>query len=68
MTAVVRGKSSLLAEPDPFQHGPLTFVLNGDYLTVGYAGETFAARASKGLSYIHRLLANPGAEFHAWIS
>lgn len=65
MTAVVRGHSWPIAEPQRFLRGPVAFVLNGDYLTVGYAGETFSTKASKDLSYIHRLPRNAAAQFHA---
>ena len=33
MTAVVRGHSSPIAEPERFLRGPVTFVINGDHLT-----------------------------------
>jgi len=65
MTAVVRGHSSPIAEPERFLRGPVTFVLNGDYWTAGYARESFSIKASRGLSYVHRLLRNSCAKFHA---
>jgi tetratricopeptide (TPR) repeat protein len=41
------------------------FVPDGETWRVGYAGRTFSVKASKGLSYIYRLLGNPGQEFHS---
>jgi len=41
------------------------FALNGEFWTVGYSGRTFLLKASKGLSYIHRLLRREGEECHA---
>lgn len=41
------------------------FAANGDYWTIGELGTTFSIKASKGLSYIHRLLQHPGEEFHS---
>jgi tetratricopeptide (TPR) repeat protein len=46
-------------------HGAALFALIGENWTVGYAGETFSLRASKGLAYIHRLLGNPREEIHS---
>src|SRR5690349_9783507 len=42
-----------------------TFVLNGEYWTIGYGGANFSLRNVLGLSYIHRLLVYPDQEFHA---
>src|SRR6266436_6565759 len=41
------------------------FTSTGDYWTIGYAGVNFSLRDSIGLSYVQRLLQNPGEEFHA---
>ncbi len=43
----------------------VVFALSGEYWTVGHPGATFSVRASKGLTYLHRLLQHPGKEFHA---
>ena len=36
----------------------------GEYWTIGYRGSTFRLRDAKGLRHLHRLLADPGREFH----
>lgn len=36
----------------------------GEYWTIGYRGSTFRLREAKGLRHLHRLLADPGREFH----
>ncbi len=40
------------------------FCREGEYWTLAYAGKTFRLRDTKGLHYIARLLADPGAEVH----
>ncbi len=37
----------------------------GEFWTIGFVGDTFSLKTSKGLSYIQRLLQHPGDEFHA---
>jgi hypothetical protein len=37
----------------------------GEFWTIGFKDRTFALRASKGLSYIHRLILHPQEEFHS---
>jgi predicted ATPase len=41
------------------------FALTGDYRTIRYSGVSCTLKESSGLSYVHRLLQNPGKEFHA---
>ncbi len=41
------------------------FHREGDFWTIRYQGRTFRLKDIKGLSYIARLLASPGVEFHA---
>src|SRR5215831_6646318 len=41
------------------------FVLNGEYWTIAYRGESFSLKNVLGLTYIQRLLQHPGEEFHA---
>ena len=41
------------------------FFQNGEYWTLGLGGSTFALKDIKGLSYIQRLLRQPGRELHA---
>jgi tetratricopeptide (TPR) repeat protein len=41
------------------------FSLNGEFWTIGYSGHTFPLKTSKGLTYIHRLLQQPGQECHS---
>ncbi|HEY6418561.1 MAG TPA: AAA family ATPase [Candidatus Binataceae bacterium] len=43
-----------------------TFVLNGEYWTIGYGGTSVSLRDLKGLGYIHSLLQHPGEEFHVF--
>lgn len=38
----------------------------GDYWTIGFAGETVRIRDLKGIHYLARLLADPGREFHVF--
>src|SRR5262249_51814703 len=40
------------------------FCREGEFWTLAYAGKTFRLRDTKGLHYIARLLADPGAEVH----
>ncbi|MGO9607676.1 MAG: AAA family ATPase [Candidatus Binataceae bacterium] len=40
------------------------FLKEGDFWTIGSGSQTVHLRDSKGLSYLARLLLNPGAEFH----
>jgi hypothetical protein len=42
-----------------------TFVLNGEYWTIGFGGTTFSLRNILGLTHIRHLLQYPGEEFHA---
>lgn len=65
MAAIVSREQSSTTEPQGALYRPALFALNGDFWTVGYQGETFSLKASKGLAYIHRLLGNPHEEFHA---
>lgn len=54
--------------PDSVAAGSIpeaVFALNGEFWTIGYRGRTFLLKASKGLSYIHRLLDREGEECHA---
>jgi len=62
LAAIVPGEESA---SEGVLHGTALFALNGENWTVGYAGNTFSLRASKGLAYIHRLLGNPREEFHS---
>ena len=41
------------------------FAMVGEFWTIGFVGETFSLKTSKGLTYIERLLQHPGDEFHA---
>jgi predicted ATPase len=41
------------------------FALTGEYWTIRYCGVKCSLRNSLGLSYVQRLLQNPGEEFHA---
>jgi len=43
----------------------MVFAPTGDFWTIGGLGATFSIKASKGLSYIHRLLQHPHEEFHS---
>jgi len=43
---------------------PLALLLEGEYFTVGYRGETFRLKSSLGLTYIARLMETPGREVH----
>jgi tetratricopeptide (TPR) repeat protein len=43
----------------------IVFAANGEYWTIGELGATVSIRASKGITYIHRLLQHPGEEFHS---
>src|ERR1700689_1994535 len=40
------------------------FRKEGEYWTVGYGGNSFRLRDTKGLGYLAHLLRHPGAEFH----
>src|ERR1700719_3600980 len=40
------------------------FRKEGEFWTVGYGGESFRLKDSKGLGYLAHLLRHPGAEFH----
>src|SRR5207244_2537801 len=39
--------------------------LDGEYWSVAYEGDTFRLKDSKGIGYLHRLLASPGVEVHS---
>jgi tetratricopeptide (TPR) repeat protein len=55
-------------QPNPGVVGSMpeaVFAPNGEFWTIGYRGRTFSLKASKGLTYIHRLLQRPREEFHA---
>jgi len=41
------------------------FFNTGEFWTIGYSGETFSLKPSKGLYYIQHLLQHPREEFHA---
>jgi len=41
------------------------FQKTGQFWTISYEGHTFRLKDSKGLQYLHFLLAHPGKEFHA---
>src|SRR5689334_13712299 len=43
-----------------------TFVLHGDYWTIGYGGDSFSLRNVLGLSYIQLLLQHPAEAIHAF--
>ena len=43
----------------------VVFAHGGDFWTIGEPGATFSIKASKVLSYIHRLLQHPDEEFHS---
>ena len=49
----------------PIELHSALFIQAGDYWTITFAGETAYLKASKGLSYLHRLLRHPKREFHA---
>ncbi len=40
------------------------FRKEGEYWTVGYAGNSFRLKDTKGLGYLAHLLRHPGTEFH----
>jgi hypothetical protein len=40
------------------------FRKEGEFWTVGYGGNSFRLRETRGLGYIAHLLRHPGAEFH----
>jgi len=42
-----------------------TFVLTGEFWTIGYGGVNCTLKNTLGLSYLQRLLQHPGEEFHA---
>lgn len=53
------------AAPPERGDAPLNvFRPEGEYWTIGYRGSTFRLRDAKGLRHLHRLLADPGREFH----
>ena len=53
----------------PESGGPTThrglFSRDGEFWRIGYDGESFALKHSKGLAYLAQLLRYPGTEFHA---
>ncbi|MDP9300081.1 MAG: AAA family ATPase [Actinomycetota bacterium] len=52
-------------EPSPgLVVGPSVFRREGEYWSIGYEGEMFRLKDSKGLRYIAYLLRDPGREFH----
>ncbi len=65
MPPIVRREDSSNSGPEAARDRTAIFALNGEYWSVGYAGETFSLKPSKGLAYIHRLLWHPNEEFHA---
>src|SRR5215475_13874435 len=54
--------SSSVADSHPEQAG--VFRREGEYWTVGYRGNTFSLRDTRGLGYLAHLLRHPDAEFH----
>src|ERR1700731_4225477 len=40
------------------------FSKEGEYWTVGYGGNSFRLKGTKGLGYIAHLIRHPGVEFH----
>jgi tetratricopeptide (TPR) repeat protein len=64
---VLAGKISALRErTEPVARAAATgvFQLEGDFWSLAYEGKAFRLRDAKGLRYIHRLLREPGREFH----
>jgi tetratricopeptide (TPR) repeat protein len=58
-----RGDANTPAEP-PAAEARGIFKLHGDYWTVAGAGSVLRLKDTKGLRYIHHLLAHPDREFH----
>jgi tetratricopeptide (TPR) repeat protein len=44
--------------------GPAVFSREGDYWTIAFDGKEVRLRDAKGLRYLHRLISEPGREFH----
>ncbi len=65
-TRSARSGSTVLSEPEPnirsAQKG--IFRKEGEYWTVGYGGNAFRLKDTKGLGYLAHLLRHPAAEFH----
>lgn len=53
------------SENRALESGSNQFHREGDFWTIGYRGKVFRLKDIKGMSYIARLLANPGVEVHA---
>src|SRR5712675_846814 len=65
-TRSARSVSAGTGEPVPNVRSPQTGVLRkeGEYWTVGYGGNAFRLKDTKGLGYLAHLLRHPGVEFH----
>ena len=65
-TRSARSVSAGTGEPVPNVRSPQTGVLRkeGEYWTVGYGGNAFRLKDTRGLGYLAHLLRHPAIEFH----
>jgi AAA ATPase domain len=64
---IARSRFAGIGEPETSVRAPQkgTFQKEGEYWTVGFAGNAFRLRDTRGLGYIAHLLRHPAAEFHS---
>jgi hypothetical protein len=59
------GTAMINSEPSPRSPDQALFRKEGEYWTLGYAGQLWRLKDTQGLAHLAQLLRAPGTEFHA---